>query len=105
MPNKKPSQQKKQQAKREHRSARRKERVKKIAAQERDKKALEMKRRRRAEFPDFVFWEEHGNPDFVDIVKKAIRYFDFATLERREQDTFRLMKRKGANFCPGDPQG
>ena len=57
-----------------------------------------MKRRRRAEFPDFVFWEEHGNPDFVDIVKEAIRYFDFATLERREQDTFRLMKRKGANF-------
>ena len=100
MPNKKPGQQKKQQAKRERRSAQRKERAKKIAAQERDKRvlerALEIKRRHRAEFPDFVFREEHGNPEFVAIVKEAVQRFDFAELEKIDQDVFRIMKKFGA---------
>ena len=99
MPNKKPSQQKKQQAKRERRSAQRKEHAKKSAAQERDKrafeKALEIKRRRRAEFPEFAYREKHGNPEFVDIVKKAIGDFDFAELEKIDQDVFRIMKKFG----------
>lgn len=99
MPNKKPGQQKKQQAKRERRSAQRKEHAKKSAAQERNKRVLEIKRQRRAESPDFVFWEEHGNPKFVTIVKEAIRHFDFAELGRVEQDAFRLMKRKGAAYA------
>ncbi len=99
MPNKKPSQQKKQQAKRERRSAQRKERAKKIAAQERDKRALEIKRRRRTEFPDFVFWEEHGNPEFVAIVKEAIRRFDFAELDKVEQNAFRMMKQFGTAYA------
>ena len=95
MPNKKPGQQKKQQAKRERRSAQRKERAKKIAAQERDKEGLEIKRRHRAEFPDFVYWEEDGNPEFVDIVKQAIRRFDFAELNKTEQIAFGIMKQFG----------
>ena len=99
MPNKKSGQQKKQQAKRERRSAQRKERAKRIAAQERDKRAferaLEIKRRRRAEFPDFVFREEHGNPEFVAIVKEAIRDFDFAKLGELPQLAFRLIKKYG----------
>ena len=96
MPNKKSDQQKKQQAKRERRSARRKERAKKIAAQERDKEVLEIKRRRRAEFPEFAYLEEHGNPEFVDIVKRAIRRFDFAELGKTEQIAFGMMKQFGA---------
>ena len=96
MPNKKSGQQKKQQAKRERRLAQRKERAKKIAAQERDKEVLEIKRRRRAEFPEFVYREDHGNPKFVDIVKRAIRRFDFAELNEVEQDAFRMMKQFGA---------
>ena len=99
MPNKKPGQQKKQQAKRERRSAQRKERAKKIAAQERDKGALEIKRQRRAEFPDFEFREEHGNPEFVAIVKEAIRHFDFAELNEVEQNAFRRMKQFGAKHA------
>ena len=103
MPNKKPGQQKKQQAKRERRSARRKERTKKIAAQERDKRtlerALEIKRQRRAEFPDFVFREKYGNPEFVAIVKDVISRFDFAELNELYQNAFRRMKRKGAAYA------
>ncbi len=103
MPNKKPDRQKKQQAKRERRSAQRKERAKKIAAQERDKRALEraleIKRRQRAEFPDFVFLEEDGNPEFVAIVKEAIGRFDFAELNELYQNAFRRMKRKGAAYA------
>ena len=103
MPNKKSGQQKKQQAKRERRSSRRKEHAKKIAAQERDKRALErtleIKHRRRAEFPDFVFQEKHGNPEFVAIVKQAIRDFDFAELDKPYQNAFRWMKREGAAYA------
>ena len=103
MPNKKPSQQKKQQAKRERRSAQRKERAKKIAAQERDKgaleRSLEIKRQRRAEFPDFRYQEKHGNPEFVAIVKEAIRRFDFAELDKVEQSAFRMMKQFGRAYA------
>ena len=103
MPNKKPGQQKKQQAKRERRSARRKEHAKKIVTQERDKRAfervLEMKRQRRAEFPDFRYQEKHGNPEFVAIVKEAIRDFDFAKLNAVEQNAFRMMKEFGAEHA------
>ena len=99
MPNKKPGQQKKQQAKRERRSAQRKERAKKSAAQERDKRALEraleIKRQRRAEFPDFRYREEHGKPEFVAIVKEAIGRFDFAELNKTEQIAFGMMKQFG----------
>ena len=100
MPNKKLGQQKKQQAKRERRSAQRKERAKKIAAQERDKRslerALEIKRQRRAEFPDFVFREKYGNPEFVAIVKEAIGRFDFAELDKFDRNAFSMMKDFGA---------
>ena len=99
MLNKKSGQQKKQQAKRERRSAQRKEHAKKSAAQERDKRVLEIKRQRRAEFPDFVFWEEHGNPEFVAIVKEAIRRFDFAELDKVEQSAFRMMKQFGTAYA------
>lgn len=99
MTNKKSGQQKKQQAKRERRSAQRKERAKKITAQERDKRTLAVKHQRRAEFPDFVFLEEDGNPKFVDIVKKAIQRFDFAELNEIEQKAFRRMKQKGAAYA------
>ncbi len=96
MPNKKSGQQqKKQQAKRARRSAQRKENAKKIAARERHNRALEIKRQRRAEFPDFMFWEEHGNPEFVATVKEAIRRFDFAELDKVEH-AFRMMKKFGA---------
>ena len=99
MPNKKPGQQKKQQAKRERRSAGRKEHAKKSAVQERDKRALEIRHRRRAEFPDFVFQEEHGNLEFAAIVKEAIRHFDFAELNEVEQNAFRMMKQFGAKHA------
>lgn len=103
MPNKKSGQQKKQQAKRERRSARRKERAKKIDAQKRDKRALEnaleIKRRRRAKFPAFVFQEKHGNPEFVAIIKEVIGRFDFTELDEIEQSTFRLMKQRGAEYA------
>ena len=103
MPNKKSGQQKKQQAKRERRSARRKEHAKKIATQERDKgaleRSLEMKRQRRAEFPDFRYQEKHGNPEFVAIVKDAISRFDFAELGKTEQIAFSMMKEFGAEHA------
>ena len=103
MPNKKPSQQKKQQAKRERRSAQRKERAKKIAAQERDKgaleRSLEIKHQRRAEFPEFRYREKHGNPEFVAIVKDAISRFDFAELGKTEQIAFSMMKEFGAEHA------
>ena len=110
MPNKKPGQQKRQQAKRERRLARRKEHAKKSAAQERDKRALEraleIKRQRRAEFPDFRYREEHGNPEFVAIVKEAVQRFDFAELnELYHQKAFRRMKRKGAAYAEAALKG
>ena len=40
-----------------------------------------------------------GNPEFVAIVKEAIRHFDFAELNEVEQNAFRRMKQFGAKHA------
>jgi hypothetical protein len=50
---------------------------------------------RRAQYPDFIFDEREGNSEFMELVKAAVRCFDFSEVSPGEQRAFRDMKERG----------
>ncbi len=60
------------------------------------KRQWQVEKRHRAQYPSFVFDEREGNPEFVELVKAAVRRFDFSEVSPGEQRAFRDMKERGS---------
>jgi len=59
------------------------------------KRQWQAKMQQRAQYPDFVYDEKEGNPEFIKLVKDAVRRFDFTEVSLGEQKTFRDMNKRG----------
>ena len=54
-----------------------------------------MQKQKATRFPEFVFAERDANPAFAELVKTAVRSFDFTELSDAEQLCFQLMRQHG----------
>ncbi len=71
-------------------------RKKKLADRQRREKERSASLARRAEFPEFVFDDHHADQEFADVVRSAVKKFDFAELPSIEQTTYKVMRKEGA---------
>src|SRR5262245_8575130 len=74
-------------------------RKKKLAARALRWQKLELKHKRRGEFPAFVIDDTYGDPQFVSLVKVALKQFNFEELPKPDQTAFRTMKKHGAMYA------
>jgi hypothetical protein len=77
----------------------RQEKAKKLAA---DKRQLLLARKSEyaEKYPDFRFETANGDPEFVEVVKKAVAQINFddeSVFPPGEAEIYRRMKREGAN--------
>jgi hypothetical protein len=54
---------------------------------------------RAQEYPSFFFDEKEGDPQFVELIRAAIRSFSFEELSRNEQLCFRQMRSGGSDWA------
>ncbi len=62
------------------------------------KREWQAARHRRAQYPEFVFIEKDGDPDFVSLVRGAVSEFDFEELSAGPQRLFRDMRKHGFQY-------
>src|SRR5579862_6722241 len=68
------------------------------------KRQWQAEKQRRAQYPDFTFDEREGTSEFMELVKDAVRRFDFNEVSPGEQQAFRDMNERGFGAVLNDLQ-
>lgn len=72
-------------------------RGRKLKEREREKRQYQQAQRIRARFPEILIENSGADPEFIDVIRRAVRAFSFSELPAGQQTAFRQMKQNGAH--------